>query len=60
MPDLPFNEMTDEALLAEYRTWDHKIREATSWGAALAAADSFRRSARRVLERRGVPIPDEP
>lgn len=53
MADKPFREMTDSELHAEFEYWDKQIREATAWGAALAAADSFRSSCARELEQRG-------
>jgi len=48
---------SDEDVLAEWWRWDEKIKSATSWGAALAAADEFRKDAERELRRRGIPVP---
>lgn len=48
------SQLSDEALIAEYRMWEKKIAEATSWGAALTAASEFRRACRSELKRRGL------
>ncbi len=45
-------EMTDAELYAEWRRWDDKISNATGWGAALAAADEFRRAVSREIQLR--------
>lgn len=52
MADKPFREMTDSELHAEFEKQDRKIREATGWGAALAAASNSRSSCARELRRR--------
>lgn len=54
MTDKPFSEMTDAELRAEHAKWDAKVRGATRWGAALAAADSFRAQCERELGRRAI------
>ena len=56
----PFHEMTDDALLQEWRHWNEKIRNASGWGASLAAAAEFRADIARALARRGLPAPPEP
>ncbi len=52
MADKAFHEMTDAELRIEADKWDAKIRNATGWGAAVAAADSFRKQCERELDRR--------
>ena len=47
-------DLSDDALKEEYRTWNRKIREAKSWGAALAAAAEFREDCLKELKRRGL------
>lgn len=53
MSSKPFSEMTLDELRAEHEHWDKKIREATGWGAAVGAADEFRRDCAREIRRRG-------
>lgn len=45
-------------LYEEYHHWNWQIAQATSWGAALTAADEFRKDALREIRRRGLPDPD--
>lgn len=61
-PDKNFRDMTDAELRAEHDHWDDKIRNATGWGGALAAADEFRRACRREAARRGLDVlrPEQP
>ncbi len=35
---------------AEFRYWDDKVQSAPYWGASLAAADEFRRAAKKRIE----------
>jgi hypothetical protein len=48
----PFHEMTIDELQVELDRWNKAISEAKQWGAALAAADSFRKQITRELARR--------
>lgn len=41
-PDKTFSEMTLEELKAEYAKWDLKVRAASTWGSAMALAESQR------------------
>lgn len=50
---------TDEGVIAEYNHWIQEISNATSWGAALGAADEFRRAAKSELLRRNITIPED-
>jgi hypothetical protein len=50
----PIRELSDTQLLEEWDYWDNKIRDATSWGASLAAADEFRRACEGEIRRRGI------
>lgn len=61
MADKAFRDMTDAELRAEHDKWDSKIRNSTGWGAAVAAADEFRRECRREAARRGLDVlsPDQ-
>jgi hypothetical protein len=52
MSDKPFAEMTLDELREERARWDYKIAAATSWGAALTAANVFRRACDREIARR--------
>jgi hypothetical protein len=47
-------EMTNEELKMEWKMWDEKIKNATSWGAALAAAVEFKKDCEREMRLRGV------
>lgn len=47
-----FADMTLDELRVEHRYWDDKISGARQWGAAVAAADSFRRGCERWIKRR--------
>lgn len=62
-PDRPgygnLRDKSDKGVLAEWRYWNDKIKAATGWGAALAAADEFRRCAESELRRRGLAVPSE-
>lgn len=53
-------DLSDEALRAEWHVWNNKIRAATSWGAALGAADGFRKGCEAQMRLRGIPIPPSP
>lgn len=55
----PIRDLTDTELLSEWAYWNEKIKAATSWGAALAAADAFRKSCETQLNRRNIEIPKE-
>lgn len=44
--------LSDVDLLQEWYTWDYKVRKAKSWGAALSAADEFRRECQGEIDRR--------
>ncbi len=48
-------DLSDEELLLEWAEWDRKIRKATSWGAALGAANEFRAECQREIDRRNQP-----
>jgi hypothetical protein len=37
-------DLTDEELSAEHKKWEDYIKNATGWGAALSAADEFKKS----------------
>jgi hypothetical protein len=52
----PLREMTDNELREEWKMWDHKIRTASGWGAALAVANTFRKNCESELGRRGLPL----
>ena len=54
MADKPFAEMTDAELKNEFERWDREVREATSWGAALAQAGKWRDACERLLLERGL------
>jgi hypothetical protein len=47
-------DQSDEELLKEYQYWNDKVKNATSWGAALTAADEFRRECYREINLRGL------
>lgn len=47
-------DLTDQELRDEYKHWDDKIVNATGWGAALGAADEFRRECAAELHKRGL------
>jgi hypothetical protein len=47
---------SDDGLAAEWHYWNDKIATATGWGAALAAADEFRASCQREINRRGIKV----
>jgi hypothetical protein len=47
-----WSEMTLSELHAEKAHWDKVISEATGWGAALSAADEFRRGCERAIKHR--------
>lgn len=47
-------DLPDDELLEEWWKWDQQVRKATSWGAALAAADEFRKECAQEIERRNV------
>lgn len=49
---------TTEELRAEWHQWNDNIKNATGWGAAVGAADEFRRDCARELERRGEKVPE--
>jgi hypothetical protein len=53
------HDKTTEVLLAEYRHWDGRIKQAASWGAILAAAGEFRDEVAAELRRRDVPLSEE-
>lgn len=55
----PFADMPADELIAEWRHWDQAIANAKGWGAALAAADEFRRACEMHLKRLGAwpPVP---
>ncbi len=48
----PLRDMTDAELLAEWQKWEDEITNAAGWGAALAAADEFRKDCAREMARR--------
>ncbi len=50
--DKPLREMTDDELQAEWQKWENKVATANGWGAALSAADGFRKQAAREIQRR--------
>ena len=50
-------DLDDKALVEEYSFWDDKIKNAKSWGAALTAADEFRKECEQELLRRGKSVP---
>lgn len=60
MPSTPgkgkLNEKTVDELWEEYRFWNEKITNASDWGAALAAANEFRRDILAELHWRGEEI----
>ena len=58
MVDKPLHEMTDAELRADFERWDKRIREATGWGAALAAADGLRKINIGEFRRRGLEPPE--
>jgi hypothetical protein len=53
-PVKPTPQMTTEELIAEWHRWDDEIRNATGWGAALAAANEARRDVENKLAQRGL------
>lgn len=59
-PPGPISNLTDEALLAEWREWDIKVRTAPRWGSALAAAVEFCTIREREIRRRGLKHPGAP
>jgi hypothetical protein len=56
---VPIPKLSDKALIDEYYHWNEKIKNATSWGAALAVADEFRKMCKSEMQRRGLPVGDE-
>lgn len=56
---VPIRELSDDVLVAEWRYWGGKIAGATRWGAAVGAADEFRRDCERELRRRELPVPTD-
>ena len=54
----PISELSDEDLIAEWHHWNDEIKAATGWGAALAAADEFRRACEQQIEKRGLKTPE--
>lgn len=51
----PIKQLTNEELLIERKHWDDLIRGTTMWGAALTAADEFRKDCEIELRIRGIP-----
>jgi len=54
MPQI--RDLSDEQIIKEYYHWDDKVRNATAWGAALAAANEFRRDCLMQIQLRGLNI----
>lgn len=54
----PLSQATNEELLVEWNYWNSMIQNASSWGAALAAANEFRQDVEQVMKRRGMAHPD--
>ncbi len=48
----PIEALSDTDLLLEWNYWDKKIANATSWGAAVAAAHEFRQICQREIDKR--------
>jgi hypothetical protein len=55
----PLSELSDGELISEYNLWNNKVKNATAWGAALAAADEFRKECWHEMQRRGLEVNDE-
>lgn len=51
-------DLSDDELLAEWHQWNDKIKNAPGWGAAVGAADEFRRTCAQELRRRELPVPE--
>lgn len=49
-----FRDMDDAALLTEFMQWDHKVKTATGWGAALMQAAKWRDACGSILAERGL------
>lgn len=52
MPQI--RDLTDDDLIDEFHKWNNKIKTATSWGAALSAANEFRQECQREIDRRNI------
>lgn len=50
----PIKDLTNEELIAEFRYWNSKIENATSWGAGIAAANEFRKECEQQLHLRSL------
>ncbi len=48
----PIEALSDADLLLEWDYWNKKIANATSWGAAIAAAQEFREICQREIDKR--------
>jgi hypothetical protein len=49
-------DLSDEELVKEWHCWDERVKKATGWGAALAAADGFRKDCERQIIKRGLKV----
>lgn len=54
--ELPIKKLSDDGLIAEWTKWKEKIEAATSWGAAIAAANEFRQDCEREINRRNLSV----
>jgi hypothetical protein len=52
-------ELSDGELVSEYNLWNNKVKDATAWGAALAAADKFRKECWLEMQHRGLEVDNE-
>jgi hypothetical protein len=52
-------DLTNEQLIAEWKDWDDRIRNTKSWGAALAAANGFRKECQREINKRGLVVKNQ-
>ena len=57
MTNKQFAEMTLDELREEHRRWNDQINNATAWGAALAAADEYRRACAYWIKIREAELP---
>lgn len=51
-PNRTLKDMSIEELKAEYAHWDMKVRQAATWGSAMAFADEQRKQAEAEIQRR--------
>lgn len=54
MPGKLIKDLSDTELLEEWLMWDSKVKNATSWGAAVGAAAEFRKECSREIDKRNA------